>query len=300
MELRNLKSFLRITELGSFAKAAEDLGYATSTITAQIHQLEDEIGTPLFERVGKKNVLTAAGRGLVPYAEQMMQLEQQIAYLGDPVQLALHGTLRIGIVESILHSMLLDVLGEYRRRFPQISVAIVTAVSADLFTMLKRGEIDLAFTMGHSLQRADCILACSHPEETVFAASPDHPLAKEKQLTLSQVLDHEILSIGDNTFLQQEVYKMAAECGKSVQSHIQTESSLTLMELAKRGAGITFLPEYVVRSAVKEGSLCILPVQDFRLPFHIAVFYHKNKWVTPQMKGLIELAKTSFTPPKSG
>ena len=294
MELRNLKSFLRITELGSFAKAAENLGYAPSTITAQIHQLEEEIGTPLFERIGKKSVLTAAGRGLIPYAEQILQIEQQIEYLGNPVQQTLHGTLRIGIVESILHTMLLDVLGDYRARFPHVSITIVSAVSADLFTMLKRGEIDLAFTMGHSLQRADCILACSHPEETVFAASPQHPLAKEKELTLSQVLEHEILSIGDNTFLQQEVYKIAAEHGKEVKTHIQTESSLALLELARRNAGVTFLPEYMVRSAVREGSLCILPVRDFRLPFYVAVFYHRNKWVTPQMQGLIERISASF------
>ena len=71
MELRNLNTFLRITQLGSFTKAAKELGYATSTITAQIQQLEEEIGTPLFERMGRKNVLTPAGQELIPYAQQM-------------------------------------------------------------------------------------------------------------------------------------------------------------------------------------------------------------------------------------
>ena len=291
MELRNLNTFLRITQLGSFTKAAKELGYATSTITAQIQQLEEEIGTPLFERMGRKNVLTPAGQELIPYAQQMAQLSQQIEYLGDPKQREIRGTLRIGIVESILHSLLLPLLKEYRQQYPDVSISIVSAVSADLFGMLARGEVDLAFTMGHTLQRKDCVLACSHPEETVFVAAPGHPLAKQTRLTLAEVLDEEILSIGENTFLQEEVYKMAAECGRQVHSHIQTESSLALLELAKQGAGLAFLPEYMVRTAVQAGDLRILQIRDFRLPFHVAVFYHKNKWVTPQMRGMTRLVE---------
>ncbi len=291
MELRNLKSFIRITQLGSFAKAARELGYATSTITAQIQQLEQEIGAPLFERVGKRNVLTPTGLELVPYANQVLQLTQQMEYLGNPQRQEIHGTLRIGIVESILHSLLLAVLKEYRIRYPRVSISIVTAVSANLYQMLARGEIDLAFTMGQVLQVKDCVLACHHPEETVFVASPDHPLAKRRSAALRDVLDQEILSIGDNTFLQQEVYKMAAACGKDVRSHIQTESSLVLLDLAKQNAGIAFLPEYLVRRAVQEGTLCILPVRDFHLPFHTALFHHKNKWVTPQMQGMTRLVQ---------
>ena len=294
MEIRNLKSFLRITQLGSFTKAAKELGYATSTITAQMHQLEEEIGTPLFERMGKRNVLTPAGQELIAYAEQVLQLTQQMEYLGDPKR-EIRGTLRIGIVESILHSLLLPVLKEYRQRYPDVTVSITSAVSADLFDMLHRGEIDLAFTMGHTLQHADCILACSHPEETVFVASPDHPLAGRTRLTLTEVLDEELLSIGENTFLQQEVYKMAAECGKHVRSHVQTESSLALLELASQNVGIAFLPEYMVRAAAAKGSVCILSPRDFRLPFYTALFYHKNKWVTPQMRGMIELTQEHFS-----
>ncbi len=294
MELRNLKSFLRITELGSFARAARDLGYATSTITAQIHQLEADIGTPLFERIGKKNVLTPAGQELIPYAQAVLQMTQQMEYLGTPGQQEIRGTVRIGIVESILHSLLLPVLGAYHETFPGVSISITSAVTANLLQMLRRGEIDLAFTMGQVLQVKDCILACHHPEETVFVASPRHPLAKRKSLTLAEVFDEEILSIGDNTFLQQEVYKMAAACGKNVHTHIQTESSPALMDLARQNVGIAFLPAYMVREAVREGSLAILPVRDFSLPFHVAVFYHRNKWVTPQMDGLIRLVRQGW------
>lgn len=295
MELRNLKSFIRITQLGSFAKAAEDLGYATSTITAQIRQLEQDLGMPLFERVGKRNVLTPAGQELIPYANQVLQVTQQMEYLGSRQQQEIHGTLRVGIVESILHSLLRAILKEYRDRYPQVSVSIVTAISANLYQMLSRGEIDLAFTMGRVLQVKDCVLACHHPEETVFVASPEHPLAGRKDVALAEIFDCEILSIGDNTFLQQEVYKMAADCGKQVRSHIQTESSRLLLDLAGQNAGIAFLPEYLVRGAVADGRVRILPVRDFRLPFHTAVFYHKNKWVTPQMQGMTRLVEEYWT-----
>ena len=77
MELRNIKSFIKVAEFENFSKAAEVLGYAQSTITLQIQQLEQELGVNLFDRIGKRVLLSEKGRAFLSYANDMVQLEAE-------------------------------------------------------------------------------------------------------------------------------------------------------------------------------------------------------------------------------
>ena len=99
MEVRNLITFLKIIETGSFSKAAEQLTYSQSTVTVQIQQLEEEIGVQLFDRIGKKIYVTEKGHELEAYAQQIIALTQQAAAIGGEEQ-ELQGTLRLACLDS--------------------------------------------------------------------------------------------------------------------------------------------------------------------------------------------------------
>ena len=100
MNTTQLETFLKITETQNFTAAANLLGYAQSTVTMQIKQLEEELGCLLFERLGKKVVLTPEGRKLSAYAERMMQLEREIM-LEVPEAREPAGVIRLGVSESL-------------------------------------------------------------------------------------------------------------------------------------------------------------------------------------------------------
>lgn len=95
MELRHLKTFRTVAEKGGFSRAGEELGYAQSTVTAHIHKLEEELGSPLFDRLGKRTVLTDAGKHLLPYAKEMVRLSREAAEIIGHSE-APAGPLRIG------------------------------------------------------------------------------------------------------------------------------------------------------------------------------------------------------------
>ena len=105
MTITNLETFLKIAETQNFTTAAAQLGYAQSTVTMQIKQLEEELGCLLFERLGKTVVQTAEGRKLSSYAEKMMQLEREIR-LEVPAAREPSGTLRLGVSESLCYNRL--------------------------------------------------------------------------------------------------------------------------------------------------------------------------------------------------
>lgn len=291
MEFRNLYSFLRVVELGSFTKAAQELGYAQSTITTQIKQLEAEIGFSLFEHIGRRVTLTVYGQQIIPYVNQILHIQELISSIDQTAPSEIHGTLRIGIVESIMNSLLLTNIKKYRECFPNVMIQIYPAVTKPLFEMLRRNEVDLIFAMGDQVSMSDCVCPCSHEESSVFISAPEHPMAQMKHVALADVLNQPMILTGEITFLRQELTKKARSCGIELCPVIQTESSSIIINLVRQNLGISFLPVHLVRSAFLSGKVAVLPITDYELPFHVHVCYHKNKYLTPQMAGMIQLTQ---------
>ena len=132
MELRNIKSFIKVAEFENFSKAAEVLGYAQSTITLQIQQLEQELGVNLFDRIGKRVLLSEKGRAFLSYANDMVQLEAEaIETVSENTTPT--GTLRIGTIESIASSFLPLLLEEDLKKCPQVHLDIIIGVTLDRF-----------------------------------------------------------------------------------------------------------------------------------------------------------------------
>lgn len=206
MELRNVTTFLKAAQLGNFTRTAEELGYAPSTITMQIKQLEEELGFPLFDRIGRKISLTALGGQFLSYAKLMESLSEKVMLLGKE-SLQISGTVRIGILESLFASVLLPLLPEYSKRFPSVTLEFKTASTAELL------------------------------------AEP----------------------------------------------YLEIDNTGFIINLVKQGLGISFLPEYAVQASAAAGKLIILDVDVQSVQFFSQLFYYKNKWISPQLKGLIEL-----------
>ena len=123
MTIIQLSTFLKIIEMNSFSAAANSLGYAQSTVTTQIKQLEDELGCVLFERLGKSISLTSAGERLITYAEKMLQLERDIRLeVTDEDNPA--GVLKLGVSESLCVSRFPKILMEFNRLNPRTEIRI--------------------------------------------------------------------------------------------------------------------------------------------------------------------------------
>ena len=137
MDIRALESFLRVAELGSFTKAAQEMNYLQSTVSMRILQLEEELGVRLFDRVGKKIFLTPYGEELVEYANEMMRLTRQIQTIGKAEE-DISVLLRVGIIESLLHPTVLEVFPVFKKRYKNIKIQIKMGQSADMKQLLKQ------------------------------------------------------------------------------------------------------------------------------------------------------------------
>lgn len=137
MDLKNLLTFMHVAELNSFTRAGQKLGFSQSTVSFQIKQLERELGTQLFERINHTVVLTEKGRDVLKFAHQISKMTQELdKRLQNEEEVS--GNVRIAMADSLCDNMLQEGFGEFRDRYPGISLKIITAGTEEMFRPPKR------------------------------------------------------------------------------------------------------------------------------------------------------------------
>ena len=192
MELRNINTFLHIAELHSFSSAARELGYSQSAVSAQISQLETELGTPLFDRVGKTVRLTDAGQTFQSYARTLLITAQQAKAALVPAR-AVSGTLRVALADSVCSTFLPDLLQQFHALCPQVELVLRTATADEMLRLLSANQIDLAYTLDQPLLLPSLTLAVNVPEPVCFVAPAGHPLADKAEVPLDVLAQQEFL-----------------------------------------------------------------------------------------------------------
>ena len=174
MELREINAFLQVAQFKSFSKAARHLGYSQAAITIQIKQLEQELDVHLFDRIGKQISLTRDGELFFKHANTIMQeLAQARETLSRDRKL--HGTLRIGTIESICTVLLPQVMKQYHTLYPEVNVRITLDSPEILLNSLTNGTLDLVYILDQQIHDERFIKVLETPEEAVFTASSSNP-----------------------------------------------------------------------------------------------------------------------------
>ena len=289
MDTRNLEAFLKVCDLGSFTKAAMELGYVQSTVTAQVQQLEQELGYPLFDRLGKRVYLTDLGKQFLPYAGQILSLSQQARSLGkDAAQML--GTLRLGVLESLLYTTMADVLPNYQDMFPLVELEVKMGRTQDLMTWLRENKLDLVYYTGDKTTAPELTCSYCRREEIVFVAPPTSPLAGRK--ISPEVFMQQPLLVTERSGICYRRLKALADTRGIVLHHaMEVDNTKVLLELVAQGTGCAFLPGYAVARDVEAGRLVQLEVDTPPEIYYSQIVSPKNKWVPPYQHGLVELIR---------
>lgn len=288
MEIRHLQTFITIVELEGFTKAAEHLGYAQSTITSHIQILENELGEVLFDRLGKKIILTNVGKDLVPYAKQMLHVYKEIKNITSE-QNGVSGDLIIGAGESLSIYRLGKILKEYKKSFPKVNIILKNSICSDLRSKLHSGELDIIFTIEPQIMDTDLVAKNLIDECMVIIGAPDADLEflstnfGSEQARESIIFSEKGCSfrIAFENYLKQEKIKYV--------NPLEFSSIEAIKKCVMNGLGISFLPFYAVRNEIKEGSLNMIEVKEPFHKFRTQLAYHKNKNISLPMSKLIEI-----------
>ena len=286
MDLRGLQIFIEVAELKSFTRAGERLGYSQPTISFQIRQLEQELGVPLFDRIGHTVSLTDAGREALQYAQRICNLSQEMT-LGARQDREITGSIRIGMADSLCTPLIATDFARFRAAYPKISLKICNAGTDELIRMLDHNEIDLVCTLDSHVYNTAYVIASEEEIGVHFVVSAHNPLARVKRVKVQDLLDQPFLLTEKGMSYGRMMDERLAADSLEVQAALETGRADVLCRLVEEDMGISFLPDYVTEDSVREGKLKRLEVEDFHVVVWKQLLYRRDKWVSPQMRAMI-------------
>ena len=287
MEIRNLNAFLKVAALKNFTQAARELGYAQSNISAQIAQLEQELGVPLFNRIGRQVSLTQYGEELLPYAQELCSTAVKIDNLHKSEQF-LGGTVRIGMTDSISELFLEESFLAYHRRFPHVRLEIVLDTTARLLDRLRNGELDAVCVITDPLPVTEWTIWKEKQVPVAAVANPDLALSKKKTVSLKELAGQNlVLMERDAPYsiqFERELLQRHLEC-KPV---FRLQSAQTALRVVMKGKFATILPLYSVKAAAELGQVTVLNMPEWECRQSVQTVLHQSKVLTPQISGFLE------------
>lgn len=282
MNTKYLFTLVTILEIGSFQKAATKLNYTQSTVTSQIHQLEDEFQFKLFEKIGRRMILTQAGRDILPYVHSILQSAEQINNYHKDIS-EITGTLRLVAPDSIFIYHLQPLIKAIRYKAPHVRLIVNSLPSEEINQAIVNGMADIGI---------DC-------DKGVFPNSVIHKPAKPCKACL---IASPFINPSDMDFISPHQEKPFSMILNESKANYQTaiaayfdkkdivlnpSMKLQSIEAVKRSVmnnlGIAYVPDFSVREELKSGALLKLETELDDMLFPTVFLYHKNKWISPQM-----------------
>ena len=290
MDFREINTFIHVANQESFSKAADVLGYTQAAVSIQIKQLESELGTRLFDRIGKHISLTHQGKVFYQYA---LRITSEIEEAKDVLSGSqdLNGTLRIGTIESICSSILPDILSRYHALHPAVEISIITDSPEALLDMMNKSCVDLVYFMDKRMYDPKWVKILEEPENIIFVASPDHPCTKKSPLTLNKIISEPfILTEKDASYRFILDQYLAAYC-QEIHPRVESSSTDFIIQLLLKNEFLSFVPQFTVQNQIAQGILTPIPVSDFDLHIWRQIVYHKDKLLTLEMKAFFQLVQ---------
>ena len=302
MDIRNIHTFIRVAELKSFTKAADELNYVQSTVTMQIQQLEKELGYPLFDRIGKKVSLTSPGMEFLNYAYEIERAAQLARELGRDSPDA-RGILRLGVSESTLFSTLADLLPAFKEKYKNLDLRIKTGHTPGLLEQLKQNQLDLVYLSAGLNTDPDLCCHYLRREQMVFLSAPGHPLARRNtclpqggepspaapKIPLQELMDNDFLVTEREGLCYRRLRELTAQYHVTLRDSVEVDSIHVIAELVQKGMGLAFLPRYAVQKRLEEGTLAELDADIPPQIYYSQILCHKSRWISPFMAGFLEM-----------
>jgi len=289
MEIKQLNTFKTVANTLSFSKAAKSLNFAQSSISDQIKNLEEELNCKLFERLGRSISLTSEGEVLLDYTIKILELtseaKQTLNHSIKPT-----GSLTIATAETLGIYLLPKLFTEYSRRYPDVNLKIVVGKCEEFPNWIKTNKVDISYTFDSEIKNSDMNIMQLLNEPLVIVSEPSHFPLKD-QITLEDLEGLNMALTQSECSYRSMFENMLLHSNVKPGMILNLESIEAIKQYVLNGFGITFLPLMAVKNELNNGTLKQWSYKGFT-PFTKAeIMLHKNKWISPAVKALLNLTQ---------
>ncbi len=274
VNIRFLESFVWVARLNSFRAAAEKLNVSQATISSRIATLEDELQCRLFDRDRNDVALSAQGAALMPKALNVLQAEQDLKNsLSEPQDMV--GRVRIGIIESIVHTWMGQFLNRISQSFPKLEFELTVESTPNLQGLLQRGSLDVVLQTETILDE-NVLNATLSPLRLGWACRKDHPLCDDGPVTLKDIAEHQIVTFTRGSRPHLSVLTLFENANlRNRQIHCVT-SLAAIAQFVRAGLGVATVPTRFLEDSQLGGEFRLLDVDDTPPPLHLVASWHRE------------------------
>ncbi len=285
MDAAQLRAFITVAELSSFSKAADLLHLTQPAVSKRISALENQLGQRLFDRIGHSVLLTPAGHTLLPRATRLLLDLDDVALALRNLSGRVEGTLRIATSHHIGLRRLPEVLREYTRRFPDVTLEFDFVDSELAYAQVESGERELAVVTLPQATQATISALPLWAETLVPAASSKHPLSQLKRCQQSDLAAHRVVLLPEHTFTQHQIKQMLQQCDIRP-TQITTSTYLeSIAVLVAAGQGWAFLPDIMLG----EELLALAVPKSWRVTRELGVVHHRERTLSNAGLAMLKL-----------
>jgi DNA-binding transcriptional LysR family regulator len=283
-----LRYFVAVARAGSIRKASEELHVASSAVSRQIQKIEDELGTPLFERLPSGLRLTRAGEIALRHARDTLhQFDIMRGELGD-LKGKKTGRVHVACLDSLSVQFLPERVMTFHRRHPAIDLRIRNDNYSQIFGFVADGDVDVGITF--DLARPEDIRRVAGvPMPLMAMVSRNHPLAKSKSVTLQECAQFNLLLQLDNEVMSSMISIELAALDRTGRTLVATNNQMMLKPLILAGVGVAFFTPIGLLNELREGSVVALPIAGSRLQeLEISVMVPRNRPLTGATQAFVD------------
>jgi DNA-binding transcriptional LysR family regulator len=290
MELRDLEIFLALVNHLNFTHAAQEIHLSQPSVSVRIRQLQEELEVKLFEQIGKKIVLTEAGRLFETQARRVVTAQSDARQVMEAYRGLEHGSLRIAASTTPGMYLVPRVVAEFKRQHPKIAIRLSIKNTRQVEEDIIKNEFDIGFVGGHLI--SDEVEAVPwRTDELVLVISPSHSLVRRKQIKPSDLKREIFINREPGSATQAAIEKHLPAPNPAVTATLELGNPESVKQVVMSGLGIAFLSRSAIETELKSKRLVARRIQGVHIDRELRIIYRKGKHLSLAANALIETAR---------
>jgi len=289
LTLRQLEILLAVTRMRSFRRAAEEMRLSQPALSQQIKELERELGTPVFDRLGRTIGLTQAGRILGAHAQRVFATLQGARDAIGELRGLRRGSLLLAGSSTPGIYLLPWLLGRFKRRYPAVDVILRIGNTREIEARVRDSEVDLGIVGGHLASATETCVEASLLDRLVLIVAPRHPWTASRTIGPERLQEECLLLREEGSATRRVTETALRKAGIEARTCLELGHTEAIKQGVRAGLGVAFVSQFAVRSEVASGQLRVVAVRGLAIERHFHVIRHDARSLAPAARAFLEM-----------
>lgn len=288
LSIRNLKVFVTVCQEKNVTKAAKKLAISQPAASLAVREMEEYMGTTLFERDGRGIRLTKAAKHFYPMVQQMLKIYDEIDY--EMIKWSSRSDVHIGSSISIGACVLPSIIQEYNQRYPEIGVRVSINSSEIIEQEILDGSLDIALIEG-KIHSDKIVSQCFLKDELIAICGMFHPLAGKKQVPLERLRNENFLFREKNSGTRELIETVFSQKDFFIEPIWESTSTAALINAVAQGIGISILPKKMLKEHLDQHKIFSFSIEGIDFSRNYYVIYQGKRFMTEPVGNFLSLVQ---------